>query len=72
MINCVLMEGLCIFSLVMGVKVKPEVKVKGRGQILRSRSKVKVIYYVQGQNLFYWHGVVDIGTWLCQVKQKVQ
>ena len=21
---------------------------------------------------FYWHGVVDIGTWLCQVQQNVQ
>ena len=21
---------------------------------------------------FYWRGVVDIGTWLCQVQQKVQ
>ncbi len=23
-------------------------------------------------NRFYWRGVVDIGTWLCQVQQKVQ
>ena len=48
--------------------------VKGRGQghfevkvILRSRSKVKF-----KMSFFYWRGVVDIGTWLRQVQQKVQ
>ncbi len=23
------------------------------------------------EQFFYWRGVIDIGTWLCQVQQKV-
>ena len=38
-------------------------KVRGQGQSSRSRSKVVVKMFKM--SFFYWHGLVDSGTWLC-------
>ncbi len=56
-------------------------KVKVVGQSSRSNSDklcfmmTFTLYVCQAltpELFFYWRGVVDIGTWLCQVQQKVQ